>query len=59
MSRDEMWDVVNVWEEMPVMISTISEYDVEKGKVRHSPFRMKALPDTYVTQANTLGAASS
>ena len=52
MSREEMWDIVNMWEEMPVMISTISEYDVEKGKVRHSPFRVKALPDSYIHDAS-------
>ena len=60
MSREAQWDMINEWEEQAVVISTISEYDMEKGKVRHSPFRIKILPNAYLNEAyNTSHLASS
>ena len=38
------------------MISTISEYDIEKAKVRHSPFKMMRLPDPYLNNVYTTNA---
>ena len=56
MSREEQWDILNEWEECAVMFNTITEYDMMNGRVRHSPFRIKVLPDTLLKKSLDAGA---
>ena len=52
MTREERWDAVNEYEESAVCIHTITEYDIELGKCRHSPYRIQILPNSMLTTAN-------
>ena len=38
------------------MISMITEYDIQLGKCRHSPFRIKILPNAMLRNNMTAGA---
>ena len=40
-----------------VVIHMISEYDPESSKVRHSPYKLQKLPDSYLS--NIFNGASS
>ena len=52
MSREERWDMVNEFEECAVCIHTITEYDIEIGKCRHSPYRIQVLPTAMLANSN-------
>ena len=58
MEEDEVWDLVERWEYKAVIIHLISEYDPETMKVRHSPYKLQELPDTYLANIFN-GAATS
>ena len=52
MTREEIWDVVNAYEEKAVLIHVITEFDVVQAKMRITPYRVTALPNSFLSRLN-------
>lgn len=50
MSTEERNNYLEVWDDIPVMVYCITEYDVEKGKAHIMPYKIKKLPLDYMTE---------